>query len=480
MTCGILQRISAPLDGAQGRKKITSIIAAAAIITAFWSVPAGSAERQSSVSSSEQTNGTETIKAGNMPGNGTTSPKLLTLDQCIELAFENNPGLQIERERIIELENDYRIASAGLYPKVTASAFYTRVNRDRVGIQPIMQYTEESLGQVKLKQLLYDGGRTRYNGLAASKAADAQRDSAEASRLDTVYAVSQAYYRVLEARELLRVGENARSQREAFFKLTDSYQKAGKATRVESLKAEAQLLDAERSLVQAREALRISELILKKTIGIGIESRINIADGLPETFAEPGNDDVLLSQMYENNPDLKKSAQFKEQARLSIDSASGAYLPEISLQGSYGYRDRDVGGSGEEWLAGVFLEWSLFEGGITRAQVGKARARFREVEWGDKAVQDQVQVDLRQAVADIRTALASIRSSKRLVEAQDEAYQAIVEFYKRGKATYIEVLTAETDVTQAKAAYVQAVGDYQSASARLDRVTGKRYAISER
>ena len=190
--------------------------------------------------------------------------KILTLEQCIALAFEKNPGLQIEQEKIIELENDYSIASAGLYPKLSASAYYTKANPDRVGIQPLMRYSEESLGQIKLKQLLYDGGKTRYSGRAASKAADAQRDSAEATRLDTVYIVSQAYYRVLEARELLQVGENSRSQREAFFKLTDSYQKAGKATRIESLKAEAQLLDAERSLVQAQEALRISELILKK------------------------------------------------------------------------------------------------------------------------------------------------------------------------------------------------------------------------
>jgi outer membrane protein TolC len=404
----------------------------------------------------------------------------LSLEQCIESALENNPGLQIEREKIIELENDYSIASAGLYPKVTASGYYTRVNRDRVGIQPTMQYTEESLGQVKLKQLLYDGGKTGYSGRAASKAADAQRDSAEATRLDTVYAVSQSYYRVLEARELLQVGENSRSQREAFFKLTDSYQKAGKATRLESLKAEAQLLDAERSLIQAHEALRISELILKKTIGIGVEVQIGIADSLPETFADPGNEENLLAQMFENNPDLKKSAQFKEQARLSIDSASGSYFPEISLQGTYGYRDRDVGGSGDEWMAGVFLEWSLFEGGITRAQVGKARARFREIEWSDKAVRDQVRVDLSQALGDMRTALASIRSSKRLVEAQDEAYKAVMEFYKRGKATYIEVLTSETDLTQAKAAYVLAVGDYQAASARLDRIIGKRFASNEK
>ncbi len=414
------------------------------------------------------------------PEQTVTGIKTLSLEQCIELAFENNPGLQIERERISELESDYRIASAGLYPKVTASAYYTKVNRDRVGIQPVMQYTEESLEQVRLKQLLYDGGKTRYNGLAASKATEAQRDSAEAARLDTVYAVSQAYYRVLEARELVRVGGNSRSQREAFFNLTDSYLKAGKATRVESLKAEAQLLEAERSLIQAREALRISELILKKTIGVGVDSQIAVADGLPETFAEPGNEEVLTAEMFENNPDLKRSAQFKEQARLSIDSASGSYLPEISLQGIYGYRERDAGGSGDEWMAGIFLEWPLFEGGITRAQVGKARARYRESEWNDKAVRDQVQIDLRQALADIRTSLASIRSSQRLVEAQNEAYKAVVEFYKRGKATYIEVLTAETDLTQAQAAYVRSVGDYQASSARLDRIVGKRYSASEK
>ncbi len=405
--------------------------------------------------------------------------KILSLGQCIALALDKNPGLQIEREKITELENDYRIASAGLYPKVTASAYYTRTNRDRVGALPTMAYTEESLGQVKLKQLLFDGGKTGYNNRAASKAVDAQRESADATRLDTIYAVSQAYYRVLEARELLRVGEHSKSQREAFAKLTDSFQKAGKATRVESLKAEAQFLDAERSLIQVREALRISELILKKTIGIGIEAEISIADALPEAFAELEQDAVLLSRVFENNPDLKKSTQIKEQARLAIDSASGSYLPEISFQGNYGYRDRDVGGAGDEWMAGVFLEWSLFEGGITRAQVGKARARFREIEWSEKAIKDQVRVDYSQSLADIRTALASIRSSKRLVEAQDEAYKAIMEFYKRGKATYIEVLTAETDLTQAKVVYVRAVSDYQAASARLDRVTGKRYAAVE-
>src|SRR5512143_1036486 len=63
--------------------------------------------------------------------------KILTLDQCIELALKNNPGLQIEQEKITELENDYTLASSGLYPKLSASAYYIKVNPDRVGIQPL-------------------------------------------------------------------------------------------------------------------------------------------------------------------------------------------------------------------------------------------------------------------------------------------------------------------------------------------------------
>ncbi len=426
--------------------------------------------------------GTVESRPSNSRESEKTGLRILTLEQCIGLALTNNPGLQIERERIIELENDYRIASSGLYPKVTASAYYSKVNRDRVGIQPLMQYTEESLGLLKLKQLLYDGGKTSYNSSAALKAEEAQRESTEAVKLDTVFAVSQAYYQVLEARELVHVGETSKAQREAFFNLTDSYYKAGKATRVEALRAEAQLFDADRSLVQAHEALRLSLLILKKAIGIGVQAQVDVADGLPETFTQPGDEEALLESAMENNPDLKKIAIQKEQARLSLESAQGSFLPELSLQGNYGYRQRDSGMpplSGDEWMAGVFLEWSLFEGGVTKAQVGKARARINETNWNERAIIDQVQVDLHQAIGDIHTAIAEINSSRKLVDAQDEAYKEVVAFYQRGKATYIEVLTAETDLTQARAAYVRAVGDYQSATVRLDRVIGKRYEINE-
>jgi outer membrane protein TolC len=45
-------------------------------------------------------------------------------------------------------------------------------------------------------------------------------------------------------------------------------------------------------------------------------------------------------------------------------------------------------------------------------------------------------------------------------------------FYQRGKSTYLEVLSAQVDLTQAKASYVRAIGDYQNANAKLDRVVG--------
>lgn len=397
----------------------------------------------------------------------------LTLDQCIASALEKNPGLQIEREKIIELQNDYRIAAANLYPKVSISAYYQRLDSDRLGTLPAMAYDEETLAQAKVKQVLFDGGRTWFNRRAAARGQEAQTESAEGSRLDTIFIVSQAFYRVLESQELLGVSENSRHQREEFSKLTESFRRAGRATKLETLKAEAQLLDAERSLSQAREARRLSELILKKIIGMDLQTKIRVSDGLPEQLPEPGDEETLLREALANNPDIKKISLQKEQSEASLNAAYGGYLPEISLQGTYGYRDRDTASWTSEWTAGVFLEWSLFEGGLTRAQAGKARSKVNQMAWNERSVRDQVQVDLREALGNLRTALAAVRSSRRLVEAQDESYNAAMMFYQRGKSTYLEVLSAQVDLTMAKASYVRAVGDYQNASAKLDRVIGK-------
>jgi outer membrane protein TolC len=398
----------------------------------------------------------------------------LTLDESISLALRNNPGLQIEREKILELENDYRIAASALYPKLTISAYYQRVDEDRLGVPSNMLYSEESLAQAKLKQVLFDGGKSLNNRRAAVKAEDAQRESAEAARLDTIFAVSQAYYRVLEAREIMSVSKTSREQREAFFKLTEAFYAAGRATRLEFLQAEAQLLDAERSVSLAQEAFRLSELILKKVIAIDLGTVIETANSLPQDLPEPPNEDLLMQDAFTNNPDLKKMFLLKEQSEATVRAAQGPFWPEISLQGTYGYRNRDTSTADSEWTAGVFLEWSLFEGGLTRAQVGKARSRVNQILWSEKALRDQVQVDLREAIGNLRTALAAVKSSRRLAEAQDEAYQAAIAFYKRGKSTYIEVLSAQVDLTQARAALIRAVGDYQNAGAKLDRIVGKK------
>jgi outer membrane protein TolC len=402
-----------------------------------------------------------------------TAPERLTLDQCIAVALENNPALQVERERIAELEHEYRIAAAALYPSVSVSGYYQRVDDDRLGTLPNMAYSEESLAQAKVKQVLFNGGRTLNNRTAARLAGEAQQRSAEGGRLDTVLAVSQAYYRVLEARDILKVSESSAEQREAFYRLSEAFFKAGRTAKLDLLRAEAQLFEAERVLAQAREAERLSRFILKKVMGAGLDREIDVAGPSEPDLREPADEEALLREALEGNPDLKKARLLKEQSEASLRSAQGGYWPEISLQGTYGYRERDEAGRESEWTAGIFLEWPIFDGGLTRAQAGKARSRVHQVTWNERAVRDQVQVDLRDALGALRTASVAVRSSRRAVASQEEAYQAAVEFYKRGKVTYLDVLAAQVELTQAKVTAVRAVADHQNAHARLDRVLGR-------
>src|SRR3990172_6554859 len=77
------------------------------------------------------------VTAGERVG-GDAAVRTLMLDQCIASALENNPGLKIELEKITELENDYRIAASGLFPRVSISAYYQRLDSDRLGTLPTM------------------------------------------------------------------------------------------------------------------------------------------------------------------------------------------------------------------------------------------------------------------------------------------------------------------------------------------------------
>lgn len=401
----------------------------------------------------------------------------LSLEQAIALAHERSPTIAIERQRLAESEADYRSARAGLLPRLSLSAFHNRLNDDRLSpagstTGAITLFSRETFAGVLARQLLYDGGRVHSLEAAAARGIDAQQAGASTAREEIALQVTQAYYRVLEADALRRVAEEALRRQDEFVQLTEVLFKAGRATRLDGLRAEAQREEARRTLERAREAGQLALVVLRRTMAVPVTEPIGLTDALPLAIAEPRADEALSALALERNVDLKRIAHQIDQAGENREAARAARWPELSLQGSYGHRDRNVGGSALEWTVGVFAAWTLYDGGGLGGQVDKAQARLAQLEESRRGLVVALEADVRDAASTWRTARADAAAAERLLEANRESLKAALTLYQAGKATALDVLTAQADVVRAEGSHAQARAAHAIARARLARLTG--------
>ncbi len=401
----------------------------------------------------------------------------LSLQEAIALALERSPALAVEHGKVAEAEADYQSARAGLLPRVSLSAYHNQLNDDRLNpsgaaLPGARLFTRESFAGLLGRQVLFDGGRTESARQAAARGLEAQQIGYGSVREDTAYQVAQAYFRVLEARALVRVAQVSLTRQREFEKLTGVLFSAGKATRLDGMKADAQAADAERTLERAREAERLALVWLRRVIGLPMEELLDPTDALPTEIVPPRDERELATLALQSNPDLRRVDRQIDQARDNRSAARAARLPEFSLQGSYGYRERDLGGGAPEWMLGVVAVWTVYDGGATASQTAKAIARLGQLEESRRAARLALEADVHDAASAWRLARADAIATARLQAVNEEALKAALALYAGGKATALDVLTAQADVTRSEGTRAQAIAAYAIARSRLARLAG--------
>ena len=82
------------------------------------------------------------------------------------------------------------------------------------------------------------------------------------------FTVTEAFYRLIEAKENLQVAQEALQQRQEFAKLTNAFFQAGKFTHLDYVRAQSQVSEADQAVVEADNAVRLAREILARTMGL--------------------------------------------------------------------------------------------------------------------------------------------------------------------------------------------------------------------
>jgi outer membrane protein TolC len=410
--------------------------------------------------------------------------KVLTLKECLDFALKYNPTISLNRERIQEMIQDYNIARSGLFPTLSLRAYANWVDPGRLspggGATTTTLFGQENLGSLAARQNIFDGLKTYYGMKGAKIGEESQREALRGTKEEVLSQVYQAYYRLLEAKETFGVAQESKKQREGFRDMAEALLKAGKVTKLDFLRSDSQVIDADQTIVQARNNIILAKKILKKTIGLRDEEEIDIPEETPKISPEPLDELALWEKVKEKNSDLKKIKLDIERAKTNISFAKADYFPVLSFQTSYGYRNRDVGGTADEYSYGIFLDYAIFSGGLTRATVAKAKSVSLQLEDSKKALLDQLRVDLNTALSQIQDALKGMESAKSAVAVNQEAYDATMAMYQAGKLTSLDVLTSQISLINSKASYVNYYANYQTALAQLRKIIGEGEKVYEK
>lgn len=401
----------------------------------------------------------------------------LTLDDCLAIAKRQNPALAASREKIHELMADYQAARSKFFPRLVLTSYYYRQPPNRFPPQGNLTgmdlFKREGYTGVLGKQIIFDGLKTYYNTQAAETGTESQKQEVQRTADELAFTVTQAFYQLMEAKENLKVVQEALQQRQEFGKLTEAFYKAGKVTNLDFVRAQSQVSEAEQAVVEARNAVRLAREILARTLGLKEPVQVDIKGKLPQEFTAAGDLKSLWQETLKTNPEIKKLDLDIEQSQTLTKAARGSYFPEVSLQAGSDVRHRDLGGTkATEWIAGVFMEYPFFEGGLTRAQVAKASSQTLQLMEKKRDRLNSLKVDLTTAWKDQENARQGVATTKQTVATNEEAYASAQALYRVGKAIGLDVLQAQVDLTSSRFNMVRFSVNYEIARARLKQISG--------
>jgi len=409
----------------------------------------------------------------------------LSLTDCLNIALSQNATI-LKAKNDLEAQQGVVVQTRAIaLPQLQATGKYTdtdqRLLQEPPGFSYPQPYQNWNAG-VQIVQTIYEGGKM----IAALKTASATKQQALAQYqsvvADTLLTNRIAYYDVLLAAQQITVNEASVNLLQKELEDQQRRYDAGTVPHFNVLRAEVALANQRPALIQARNNYRISKNNLCNLLGYNLPRDIweNIPLNLTDTLdAVPYQVDLpmAIQQALARRTELVALRATAELQRLNVVNAKAGYKPTVQAFAGYNWVNSqfstDVGEDIRGWNAGGQLSWNIFDGMLTHGKVVQARALY------DKAKTDlddqarQIELEVRTAYSDFIEAREVLESQQKVQEQADEALREAKARADAGTSTQLDVLDAETSLTQARTTQIQALHDYAAARARLERAIGE-------
>ncbi len=412
--------------------------------------------------------------------------RIVTLDQAVQSARERQPQLRQARASTEAASARESQALAPMLPQVSANASYLRttvnpISRPGAPVTPgqgngsSFRNLPSLSDNISASILLFDFGATPNRFRAAQAFSDSARDSERSTALQVDFNVRAAYFDARANKALTKVAEDTLANQQRHLEQTEGFVQAGTHPEIDLVQARTDTANARVQLINQQNAYEQSKVTLNAAMGVIGPTDYEVGDEpMPELRDEDDPDGSrLYAEASAARPDV---AALQEQVRadqLTASALRGQYGPAISASAGFTQAGAFVDRLGWNATAGVTLNWQIFQGGLTRAEVREAEANVANTVAQLDLLRQQIRSDVDSARLAVRAAKASISATQEALANAKVRLQLAEQRYQVGVGSAIELGDAQVALTQAAAQAVQADDRLATARAQLLRALGR-------
>jgi outer membrane protein len=411
----------------------------------------------------------------------------LSLAEAVDIALQRNPSILRSKKNIETTQGVILQTRAIAIPRVRLTGNYSALEDSDVD-KPTMTIPGFSFGtdqswatQIKVVQSIYEGGRMASAFRVSKLSREQSLLNYQTAIADTILNVQTVYYDVqLNARQI--------SVQEASLELlnreladTSRRFEAGTVPRFNVLRAEVEVANARPKLIRAKNAFRISKNNLVNLLGFDLPESasedipLDLTDRLE---AVPYSVDLVhsLTIARERRTELESLRKAQALRHEDVINARAGYRPSLQAFAGYDAHSSLFGPDLTEevhgWIAGVQLSWDIFDGQRTRGKIKETTALYERAGIELEDAVRGIELDVRKAFSSFVEARELLESQAKVVEQGEEALRLATARSQAGSGTQLDVLSAQTALTEARTTQIEALHDYSVSRARLERAIG--------
>jgi outer membrane protein, multidrug efflux system len=397
------------------------------------------------------------------------------LAQLIHRAIAQNYDARIAAARVLEAQAQVGITRASQLPSANVGAgVFSEQNAKVTNLLPAYEVNGGELNLSVVWNLDF-WGKYRRQTEAARAQLLATEWGQRAVISSLVANVATAYFELRALDSELEISQRTLASRQQSLQLTHTLESHGGASGLDVSQSEQLVYTASETIPDLERQIQQQENVLSILLGENPQS-IPRGRALTEQPVPQNVPAGLPSELLERRPDVRQAEEIMVAANAQIGVAKAAFFPNLSLTGMGGLESNAlhqfITAPAETWYAAANVSQPVFEGGALHSQLKLARANWQEASISYKQT-------VQNAMEQVSNSLIASQKDREfreqqalLTDAARRTDQLSEVLYKNGGASYLQVLTSETNYFSAELNLVQAQLNERLALVQLYQALG--------